>query len=90
MILGGFIDTGSCLSWRDLEIERRPYHRNCSCALHNLKGVCAYNTCSQRNDISFPYKKQAWNSDRSLSISSSTSKFSSRRSSLIVHKTLLQ
>ncbi|KAF9614440.1 hypothetical protein IFM89_018585 [Coptis chinensis] len=27
-----------CLSVSDIEIERRPYHRNCSCALHKSKG----------------------------------------------------
>ncbi|KAB2618848.1 hypothetical protein D8674_014717 [Pyrus ussuriensis x Pyrus communis] len=61
------------LSMQDTEIERRPYHKNCSCALHSKAGVCS-NAC-QRN-ISFP-KKQSW-SDRSLCMqASATSKFSS-------------
>ncbi|KAB2618845.1 hypothetical protein D8674_014714 [Pyrus ussuriensis x Pyrus communis] len=44
------------LSMQDTGIERRPYHKNCSCALHSKAGVCS-NAC-QRN-ISFP-KKQSW------------------------------
>ncbi|KAF5742052.1 hypothetical protein HS088_TW09G00091 [Tripterygium wilfordii] len=46
------------ISIQDKEIERRPYHRNCGCALHNTKGVCA-NSCPQQRTISFP-KKQSW------------------------------
>ncbi|KAB2618847.1 hypothetical protein D8674_014716 [Pyrus ussuriensis x Pyrus communis] len=44
------------LSMQDTEIERRPYHKNCNCALHSKVGICS-NAC-QRN-ISFP-KKQSW------------------------------
>ncbi|KAB2618841.1 hypothetical protein D8674_014710 [Pyrus ussuriensis x Pyrus communis] len=44
------------LSMQDTEIERRPYHKNCGCALHSNAGVCS-NAC-QRN-FSFP-KKQSW------------------------------
>ncbi|CAL1414864.1 unnamed protein product [Linum trigynum] len=44
------------LSIHDTVVERRPYHRNCECALHKLKdskfsGVW----CSERN-LSFPKK----------------------------------
>ncbi|KAK5824361.1 uncharacterized protein LOC108475321 [Gossypium arboreum] len=66
------------ISMQDCLIERRPYHRNCQCALHNLKGICS-STCSSRTtNISFP-KKQTWGdcslSDCSLSLSAP--KFSS-------------
>ncbi|KAH0970222.1 hypothetical protein GBA52_022378 [Prunus armeniaca] len=63
------------LSMRDTEIERRPYHKNCSCALHKSKEGACSNAC-QRN-ISFP-KKQSW-SDGSLCMqaASASSKFSS-------------
>ncbi|CAB4288758.1 unnamed protein product [Prunus armeniaca] len=62
------------LSMQDTEIERRPYHKNCTCALHKFKGGTCSNAC-QRN-ISFP-KKHSW-SDGSLCMqASSTSKFSS-------------
>ncbi|KAI5320719.1 hypothetical protein L3X38_040427 [Prunus dulcis] len=62
------------LSTQDTEIERRPYHKNCTCALHKFKwGACSI--ACQRN-ISFP-KKHSW-SDGSLCMqASSTSKFSS-------------
>ncbi|XVE71579.1 hypothetical protein DITRI_Ditri10aG0162700 [Diplodiscus trichospermus] len=53
-------------------IERRPYYRNCVCALHKLKGVYS-SACSRTRNLSFP-KKQNWG-DCSLSLS--TSKFSS-------------
>ncbi|KAJ0089998.1 hypothetical protein Patl1_14826 [Pistacia atlantica] len=31
--------TDCSLSLNDVDIERRPYHKNCGCALHKLKGV---------------------------------------------------
>ncbi|OMO80433.1 hypothetical protein COLO4_24095 [Corchorus olitorius] len=64
---------------QDSLIERRPYHRNCGCALHKLKGVCS-SACSRPRNLSFP-KKHKWN-DCSLSLSNSisASKFSSRSS----------
>ncbi|KAF7849456.1 hypothetical protein BT93_L0766 [Corymbia citriodora subsp. variegata] len=31
-----------CLSIHDVEIVGRPYHRNCGCALHKLKGGRSY------------------------------------------------
>ncbi|KAB2618842.1 hypothetical protein D8674_014711 [Pyrus ussuriensis x Pyrus communis] len=46
------------LSMQDTEIERRPYHKNCSCALHSKSGVCS-NAC-QRN-LSFPKKQLGTN-----------------------------
>ncbi|KAL5772767.1 hypothetical protein ACOSQ2_012691 [Xanthoceras sorbifolium] len=74
MVLG-CVFNGS-LSLHDLSIERRPYHKNCSCALHDLKGVCS-NTCSMKNNLSFQ-TKQAWSSeDHSLSLSSSKGSFQS-------------
>ncbi|KAB2618839.1 hypothetical protein D8674_014708 [Pyrus ussuriensis x Pyrus communis] len=62
------------LSMRNTEIERRPYHKNCSCALHSKSGVCS-NTCQW--NLSFA-KKQSW-TDRSLCIqaNATTPKFSS-------------
>ncbi|KAL6221352.1 hypothetical protein ACLB2K_009103 [Fragaria x ananassa] len=69
----------SILSMKDTEIERRPYHKNCNCALHKSKGVVCHNACQQRN-VSFP-KKQLW-TDGSLCMSTATSKFSSYQQSL--------
>ncbi|KAJ0015000.1 hypothetical protein Pint_20566 [Pistacia integerrima] len=48
--------TDCSLSLDDVDIERRPYHKNCSCALHKLKGICS-DACSKQNSISFPKKK---------------------------------
>ncbi|KAB2076652.1 hypothetical protein ES319_A06G055500v1 [Gossypium barbadense] len=62
-----------CISMQDCLIERRPYHRNCQCALCNLKGVCSSTCTSPTTNISFP-KKQTWG-DCSLSLSAP--KFSS-------------
>lgn len=42
----------------DMEIERRPYHRNCSCVLHKLKDV-AFNDKSQQKNISFSRKQSS-------------------------------
>ncbi|KAE8729536.1 putative pentatricopeptide repeat-containing protein [Hibiscus syriacus] len=58
------------LSMQEMEVERRPYHRNCSCALHNLKGssVCS-SACSRARNISFT-KRKTWN-DCSLSMTNS-------------------
>ncbi|KAJ0029789.1 hypothetical protein Pint_14693 [Pistacia integerrima] len=50
--------TDCSLSLNDFNIERRPYHKNCGCALHKLKGVCS-NDCSKQNNISFA-KKKSW------------------------------
>ena len=66
------------ISMSDMEIEQRPYHRNCGCAMHKIKGVCS-NACSQQNNIS--YSKKPSLDDCSLSIKAS--KFSSQSSFLV-------
>ncbi|KAL7190966.1 hypothetical protein ACSBR2_023105 [Camellia fascicularis] len=65
------------LSTHDLEIERRPYHRNYTCAMHKSKGACS-TACFEHTSISFP-KKELWNE---CSLSMSASKFSSQSSFL--------
>ncbi|RXH74311.1 hypothetical protein DVH24_029032 [Malus domestica] len=62
------------LSMHDTEIERRPYHKNCSCALHSKSGVCS-NAC-QRN-LSFPRKQLGTNRSLCMQATATTSKFSS-------------
>ncbi|KDP38617.1 hypothetical protein JCGZ_03970 [Jatropha curcas] len=62
------------ISMHDLEIQRRPYHRGCKCALHKLDSLCPNACYSLHRTISFP-KKQAW-TDCSLSIVASFSYFS--------------
>ena len=63
----------SCLSMSDIEIERRPYHRNCSCALHKPKDARPI-ACFQHGNAAFP-KKQSWSD---CSISTTTPKSSSQ------------
>ncbi|CAN6540677.1 unnamed protein product [Malus baccata var. baccata] len=62
------------LSIQDTEIERRPYRKNCSCALHSKSGVC-FNAC-QRN-LSFPKKQLGTNRSLCMQATATTSKFSS-------------
>nr|GMD82830.1 hypothetical protein POPTR_006G189700 [Ipomoea batatas] len=50
----------------DTEIERRPYHRNCGCALHALKSSRA-DICSHRRTISFPKKQTRTDNNNALS-----------------------
>ncbi|ESR66939.1 hypothetical protein CICLE_v10010646mg [Citrus x clementina] len=72
------------LSLHDMHKERRPYHRDCDCALHKLKGtVCSDAYCSQKRNVSFPNnkKKQSW-SDCSLSINSRSPSRSAGRDAL--------
>ncbi|KAL7190964.1 hypothetical protein ACSBR2_023103 [Camellia fascicularis] len=65
------------LSMHDIEIERRPYHRNCSCALHKSKGASS-TACFQHRNILFS-QKTSW---QEYSLSISTAKFSSQSSFL--------
>ncbi|KAL3824573.1 hypothetical protein ACJIZ3_020602 [Penstemon smallii] len=57
------------LSMSDMTIERRPYHRNCKCAMHKLKGKCSHAGSQQRN-VSF--KKREFSNNCSFSLSAST------------------
>lgn len=45
------------ISVHDMEVEHRPYHRNCSCAMHKMKGSCSNDACSHQSNISFPRKQ---------------------------------
>ncbi|KAF9614441.1 hypothetical protein IFM89_018586 [Coptis chinensis] len=63
----------------DMEMERRPYHKNCTCALHSSKKNCS-NLCPQRRQISVP-TKQFW---KECSLSLEGTHHSSRSSSSAV------
>ncbi|XLR51589.1 hypothetical protein S83_002261 [Arachis hypogaea] len=79
MMFGGVYE-GS-MSMQDTDVERRPYHKNCGCALHNSnseKGVC-FNACPHQRCISFN-KKISWNH---CSLRAKSSNFSSRDKTLI-------
>ncbi|XP_031263958.1 uncharacterized protein LOC116122195 [Pistacia vera] len=79
--------TDCSLSLNDFDKERRPYHKNCGCALHNLKGVCS-NACSKRNSISFSEKKSWPHCSLSTNmVVASTSSVSSNFSSQTSHST---
>ncbi|KAK7347166.1 hypothetical protein VNO80_21693 [Phaseolus coccineus] len=67
-----FVFEGS-ISLHDMEIERRPYHKNCGCALHNLNGICS-KACPQKTCVSFT-KKTSWTE---CCMYTTTSKFSSQ------------
>ncbi|KZV29618.1 hypothetical protein F511_00896 [Dorcoceras hygrometricum] len=61
------------LSMSDMDIERRPYHKNCSCALHNLKDKCPHSG-SRRRTLSFAKRK--FGKDCSVSASPVSSQYS--------------
>ncbi|KAL3535958.1 hypothetical protein ACH5RR_004419 [Cinchona calisaya] len=44
-----------CISGSDLTIQRRPYHRNCSCALHKSRGHCSH--ASKYHNVSYPIRR---------------------------------
>lgn len=76
-----------CISGRDTEIERRPYHRNCGCALHsksNQKGRGNHYTCSnglpKSKNVSYPIRR-SW-SEGSLVLAASN--YSSLSSSSLI------
>ncbi|KAE9604533.1 hypothetical protein Lalb_Chr11g0072841 [Lupinus albus] len=54
-----------CISGFDHCIERRPYHRNCSCALHSKsRNLCAHKLLG--NNVTYPMRR--WWSEGSLSM----------------------
>lgn len=67
----------------DREIERRPYHRDCGCALHSLESVCL-SACAQQRNISYS-RRQSWHD---CSLSATASKSSSRSSSVLARSSL--
>ncbi|GFQ02539.1 hypothetical protein PHJA_002397900 [Phtheirospermum japonicum] len=44
-----------CISGGDMAIQRRPYHKNCKCALHKSRGHCTHS--SRYNVISYPIRR---------------------------------
>ncbi|PON67136.1 hypothetical protein TorRG33x02_237090 [Trema orientale] len=66
-----------CISGCDTAIERRPYHRNCGCALHSSgkkKSQCPHGLPKSKN-VSYPIRR-AW-SEGSLSLMAAASASSS-------------
>ncbi|KAK7291992.1 hypothetical protein RIF29_07593 [Crotalaria pallida] len=77
------------ISIHDMEVERRPYHKNCGCALHNLNTICS-KACPQKTYISFN-KKISWTHFSMYITAASNSKLipysSSSSSSVFLPKT---
>ncbi|KAF9614437.1 hypothetical protein IFM89_018582 [Coptis chinensis] len=67
------------LSMFDSEIERRPYHKNCTCAFHNSKKNSS-NMCPHRRKITVP-TKHLW---KECSLSTEGTHYSSRSSTCVV------
>ncbi|KAL6973963.1 hypothetical protein U1Q18_028147 [Sarracenia purpurea var. burkii] len=44
-----------CISGGDTGIQRRPYHRNCGCALHDSRGHCPH--ASRCSHVSYPIRR---------------------------------
>ncbi|XP_020578726.1 uncharacterized protein LOC110023580 [Phalaenopsis equestris] len=53
------------------EIRRRPYHRNCKCALHRSRAVPADAPCSSHFFVTYPIRRRSssWHSLTSCSSS---------------------
>ncbi|KZV27420.1 hypothetical protein F511_02529 [Dorcoceras hygrometricum] len=53
-----------CLSAGDMDIQRRPYHKNCGCMLHKSRLHCTHS--SRCNSLSYPLRR-SW-SESSLEL----------------------
>ncbi|KAG8367525.1 hypothetical protein BUALT_Bualt16G0080900 [Buddleja alternifolia] len=69
------------LSMCDMDIEQRPYHKNCKCALHKQKGKCTH-AGSHLSIVSFLKREFGNNCSFSLSASTISSQSSYVRDSL--------
>ncbi|KAI3446809.1 hypothetical protein Pfo_003474 [Paulownia fortunei] len=52
-LLRGFFE--GCISGGDMGIQRRPYHKNCGCALHKSRGHCPHP--SRYNNVAYPIRR---------------------------------
>ncbi|KAJ0239929.1 Uncharacterized protein HA466_0226420 [Hirschfeldia incana] len=60
-----------CISGLDSAIERRPYHKNCDCALHDGAGKRQRKSCRRHGSsesISFPIRR-SWSEGNILAMS---------------------
>lgn len=70
------------ISMHEMEIERRPYHRNCSCALHKPKGSYP-KPCFHHQNIAFPKKQSRHDCSLSITVSEFSSSSSLSQSTSI-------
>ncbi|KAL8040749.1 hypothetical protein ABFS82_10G117300 [Erythranthe guttata] len=54
-----------CISGGDMGVQRRPYHKNCKCAMHKARGHCAHSSSRYAN-VSYPIRR-SW-SEGSLAL----------------------
>ncbi|KAG6587850.1 hypothetical protein SDJN03_16415, partial [Cucurbita argyrosperma subsp. sororia] len=48
-----------CIATCDAEIARRPYHKNCGCALHDRDNRRCSHSMSKHSTVSYPIRR-AW------------------------------
>ncbi|CAN1169858.1 hypothetical protein LINPERHAP2_LOCUS28649 [Linum perenne] len=70
------------ISFQDNEIRRRPYHRDCECALHEPNRNCSKILCIQKS-LSFPKKTRGFLA-MTAAASTSNSTIPSRSSSTLI------
>ncbi|KAJ6382279.1 hypothetical protein OIU77_030847 [Salix suchowensis] len=61
-----------CLSGGEVGFDRRPYHRNCRCALHNSKENCSH-TMSRYKNVLYPIKRCWSEGNLALMVANSSS-----------------
>ncbi|KAI3907705.1 hypothetical protein MKW98_016349 [Papaver atlanticum] len=67
-----------CISTSDTDIERRPYHKNCTCALHrssSKSSSAATTNCNSKKKLSYPMRR-SW-SEGCLALAAANSSSSS-------------
>ncbi|KAI3839377.1 hypothetical protein MKX03_032659 [Papaver bracteatum] len=67
-----------CISTSDTDIERRPYHKNCNCALHrssSKSSSAATTKCNSKKKLSYPMRR-SW-SEGCLALAAANSSSSS-------------
>ncbi|TYI48380.1 hypothetical protein E1A91_D13G244300v1 [Gossypium mustelinum] len=70
-----------CISGNEIGIERRPYHKNCRCALHDKsRGNCPL-SIAKSNNVSYPMRR-AWSEGCLMMTAAASSSCHSSPSSL--------
>nr|XP_043629728.1 uncharacterized protein LOC122601015 [Erigeron canadensis] len=59
---------GGCISIEDMGLQQRPYHSNCSCALHKSNSGQASH-CSHMVKVSYPMRR-SWSEGSMLAMKS--------------------
>ncbi|KAK4775331.1 hypothetical protein SAY86_010266 [Trapa natans] len=80
----GFLRCG-CMSSFDCLIERRPYHKNCGCALHEKKNGC-WSGSGKSRAVSYPIRRTWSEGSLTLMAGAQTSPATSPRVAQILAK----